>query len=340
MNAPGWWREGGLIPLLLSPISALWAIGGLVRGLGVTPYHPSIPLICVGNVTVGGSGKTPVVQALVRELIARGRTPGILSRGHGGSERGPLLVEPDTHDASRVGDEPLLHARLAPTVIARDRAEGARLLETLGVDIIVMDDGLQNPSLRPSAAILVVDAATGLGNNRLMPAGPLRETVASALAKCQAIAIVGEEAGTLPAPLAGSSLPVFRAQIEPRAEPEQARGQTGGRFLGRRVLAFAGIGRPEKLAETLTGLGAEVVELRPFADHHRYRPDEIRALIERAETLDAQLVTTAKDHVRLPPEFSQPDLRDSKTGPVVDVVEVDLVWTEPSAVSAWLDLHG
>lgn len=331
MKAPGWWREDGLIPRLLSPMSALWALGGLVRGLGVTPYSPSIPLICVGNVTVGGSGKTPVVQALVRELIARGRKPGILSRGHGGSERGPLLVEPDIHDTGRVGDEPLLHARLAPTVIARDRAEGARLLESLGVDIIVMDDGLQNPSLRPSAAILVVDAVAGLGNNRLMPAGPLRETVASALAKCQAIALIGNGSEALPTPLAASSLPIFRARIEPRAQPEQVRGQ----FEGRRVLAFAGIGRPEKLAETLTGLGAEVVELRPFPDHHRYRPDEIKALIARAKALDAQLVTTAKDHVRLPPE-----LQDSGAGPAVAVIEVDLVWAEPSKVSAWLDRHG
>lgn len=320
MNAPDWWKEDGLIPHLLSPISALWAIGGLVRGIGVTPYASAIPVICVGNVTVGGSGKTPVVQALVRALIGHGRKPGILSRGHGGSDRGPLLVEPAIHDASRVGDEPLLHARLGPTVIARDRAAGARLLETLGVDIIVMDDGLQNPTLRPSSAILVVDADAGFGNGRLMPAGPLRETVASALAKCQAIALIGN--GDLPTPLAGSALPIFRARIEPRAEAE--------RFRGRRVLAFAGIGRPEKLSETLTGLGAEVVALQKFADHHRYRPDEMKTLVDRAKALDAQLVTTAKDHVRLSAEQQA----------LVEVAEVDLAWAEPSKVSEWLDRHG
>lgn len=318
MRPPGFWRDGGWPAAALTPASWLWRLGGVLRAATTTAYCPTVPLICIGNATAGGAGKTPVVLAVAATLMARGRRIGLLSRGHGGRLRGPVRVDPARHDAGDVGDEPLLLAALAPTVIARDRAAGARLLEEQGVDAIVMDDGLQNPSLIPSLALLVVDGGAGIGNGRVMPAGPLREPWDAALAKAHAVVAVGEDRAGVTSLVAGRR-PVLDARLEPASAAQALRGE--------RVFGFAGIGRPEKFRETLKSIGADVVGFEAFADHHPYRPLEVMALVERADAAGATLVTTAKDAVRLPTEARA----------MVTVVEVSLVWSDPDRAETLLD---
>lgn len=317
MKAPGFWNADGALSRLLSPASAVWTAAGRVRRWAAVPYRPGVPLICVGNAVAGGAGKTPVALALAAEIKGLGLKVGFLSRGHGGSEPGPLKVDPAVHAADAVGDEPLLLARSAITVIARDRAAGARLLEAEGVDTIVMDDGLQNPSVAPTAALLVVDGGAGFGNGRVMPAGPLREPLADALARVDLVAVVGDDRAGVAAAV-GPARPLVRAHLEPLPGTE--------RFAGSRVLAFAGIGRPAKFAQTLTEAGAKVVELVSFPDHHRWRGEEVMTLIERARSLGATPITTEKDAIRLPPPARA----------MVEVFPVALVWWDPAPIATWV----
>lgn len=318
MKAPAFWQRPGGLAALLAPASLLWSAAGRLRRALTTPYQPSVPLIAVGNPVAGGAGKTPVVLALAVELARMGRSVGLLSRGHGGQERGPLQVDPDRHTAAEVGDEPLLLARAAPTVIARDRAAGARTLEALGIDVIVMDDGLQNPAIRPSTALLVVDGGFGFGNGRVMPAGPLREPLADALARVDAVVVVGADTTGVAEPLVGTR-PIHHARLEPVPGTE--------RLAGRRLLAFAGIGRPAKFFDTLQELGATLVDGVAFADHHRFTELEIMALVDRAQALDATPITTEKDAVRLPPGARA----------MVETLPVALVWRDPVPITAWLE---
>lgn len=318
MKAPGFWATGGWPAAALTPVSWLWRLGAGIRNATTTPYRPGVPLICIGNATAGGAGKTPTVIAVAGELARRGKRIGLLSRGHGGRLKGPVRVDPTVHTSADVGDEPLLLAGSAPTVIARDRPAGARLLEEIGVDVIVMDDGLQNPSIEPTLSLLVVDGGAGIGNGRLMPAGPLREPWDDALEKSAALVLIGEDRTGIAARV-GARRPVLHGLLEPAPTALDLR--------DRKVLGFAGIGRPDKFRETLTDIGAEVIGFHAFADHHPYQPLEVMELVEQAVARDAVLVTTAKDAVRLPPEARA----------MVSVVEVSLSWHDPAAVSALLD---
>lgn len=318
MRAPGFWTTAGWPASVLAPVSWIWRLGGVLRRMATTPYRSRVPLICVGNVVAGGAGKTPTAMAVAADLLHRGKRVGFLSRGHGGRLRGPVRVDQARHTAADVGDEPLLLATQAPTVVARDRAAGARALEALDVDVIVMDDGLQNPSLVPTLSLLVIDGAVGVGNGRILPAGPLREPLARALDKVSAVIVVGDDRTGIDTPVAGRR-PIFGARLEP-APAALA-------LAGRRVVGFAGIGRPEKFRETLEELGARVAEFQGFADHHPYRDLEVMALVERAAALDAVLVTTAKDATRLPVEARA----------MVTVVEVSLVWRDPGEIAGLLD---
>lgn len=317
MKAPAFWSVDGSTARLLAPLSTLWTAVGRMRRSTAKPYRPAVPLICVGNAVAGGSGKTPVALAIAAEIKERGLRVGFLSRGYGGYERGPLRVDPAVHDAAAVGDEPLLLARSGITVIARDRDVGVRYLEAQGVEVIVMDDGLQNTSVVPSASLLVVDGGAGFGNGRVMPAGPLREPLADALARVDLVAVIGEDrVGVIEA--IGGVRPVIRAHLEPMPGTE--------RFAGRKVLAFAGIGRPAKFAESLAEAGAEVVDLIGFADHQQWRGDEVMELVERANAFGAVAVTTEKDAVRLSAEARA----------MVEVFPVALVWRDPSPIAAWV----
>jgi tetraacyldisaccharide 4'-kinase len=293
MRAPEFWLRECWQARLLAPASWLLGQAAMLRERLASPAAPPVPVLCVGNLTAGGAGKTPVAIAAARVLLAAGRRPFFLSRGHGGALAGPLRVDPACHAAADTGDEPLLLARVAPAIVARDRVAGARLAAAEGADCIVMDDGLQNPALAKTLRLVVVDGETGFGNGRTMPAGPLRAPLSHGLSLADGFALVGEDRLGLAARLAARA-PVLRATLEPAAED-------AARLRGRRLLAFAGIGRPGKFFATLEACGAELLAREGFADHHPYRDAEVAALRARAVAAGAELATTEKDVVRIPP---------------------------------------
>jgi tetraacyldisaccharide 4'-kinase len=288
-----WWRKPGLRSALLAPLAAGYGIEAArrMRGQGA---RASSPVICVGNFTLGGSGKTPTTIAIAEMLTAAGRKPALLTRGYGGSEAGPLIVDPHTHDATKVGDEALLLAQAAPTVVARDRAAGAVTATANGADVIVMDDGLQNASLQKDFTIAVVDGSRGIGNGKVFPAGPLRAPLAVQFARVNALLVIGGSAGAagLDGEIRARRIPVFHGTLEPDRAAIDAAG-------GRPVLAFAGIGNPDKFFATVTASSIEIAERRAFADHHRYSGAEAGDLVMHAERQGWRLLTTAKDHARM-----------------------------------------
>ncbi len=289
LKAPSFWFDGNsALAKALMPFSCLYQTGAKIhRQYAGTPYKSTLPVICVGNIVSGGAGKTPAVQALVKLLKDKNMSvnPVILLRGYGGKLAGPSLVAPQAHSVKDVGDEALLHAKHSQTIISRKRNLGAQLAELGGNDIIVMDDGLQNNSLQKDISFLVVDTAQGLGNGKLIPAGPLRESLTQALEKTDAVIALG----AAPFPFE-TDKPVFKAQIEPVQNPE----------FDRPVIAFAGIGRPEKFFDSLKDCGADVIATHYFADHHLYRDKEIAPLLDQAQKAGAALYTTEKDETRLP----------------------------------------
>jgi tetraacyldisaccharide 4'-kinase len=318
MRAPDFWSTGGALSTLLSPLGTAYALASRVQRAWSHPLRLPIPVICVGNLVAGGAGKTPVALSLLSTIAARGLIPHALSRGYGGSESGPLRVDPIVHSAERVGDEALLLAVAAPTWVARDRAAGALAITAAGGDAIVMDDGFQNPAVAKDISVLVVDGETGFGNGRLIPAGPLRESIASGLARADAVVLMLPDRLGLMDRLS-KQLPVLRARLVASAD--------GASLKGKRVLAFAGIGLPRKFFTTLESLGAILAGCRVFADHHRYRPSEIEAILARAESLDALPVTTEKDAVRLP----------SHLRAHVHVLAVKVEWSDTRALDTLLD---
>ncbi|WP_111429036.1 tetraacyldisaccharide 4'-kinase [Rhodobacteraceae bacterium DSL-40] len=302
MHPPAFWfrprHRPGLRARLLAPLAAVWSWAGRRRLAGQTPERLGIPVVCVGNLTLGGAGKTPTVIALVSRLVAQGVRVHVISRGHGGSLEGPVAVDERRHSAAEVGDEPLLIAPFAPVWVARDRAAAGRAAEAAGAEIVIMDDGFQNPALAKDLSIVVVDAATGFGNGRVVPSGPLREPVARGLARADMVLAIGAPADRAAFAAAWpetAALPVAGAALAPL--------DTGMAWEGLRAFAFAGIGRPAKFFATLRALGAEIVAAREFADHAVYDRRILSRLDSEAHESRAQLVTTEKDAVRLPPDF-------------------------------------
>jgi tetraacyldisaccharide 4'-kinase len=287
-----WWRAPGFASALLSPLAAVY--GGVaaarMRGTGA---RAGVPVICVGNFTLGGTGKTPAAIALAQMLEAAGERPFCLTRGYGGSEAGPRRIDAHKDAAADVGDEALLLARAATTILARDRVAGAALARAQGAGLIVMDDGLQNPSLAKDLTIAVVDARRGLGNGMVFPAGPLRAPLTVQFERCDALLIVGDGSGAerVLARAQQRALPVWRATLEADARAVAD--------IKRPVLAFAGIGDPEKFFASAAAAGLQVVETRSFPDHHRFTADEAGDLVMRAEELGAALLTTEKDRARM-----------------------------------------
>ncbi len=305
------------MPLLLSPVAAIYA-GATARRMARPGWHAPIPVICCGAVTAGGAGKTTLAIDLGRRLAARGVASHFLLRGYGGSVKGPLRVEPAKHGSEMVGDEALLLAALAPTWVSADRAEGARCAIEAGAGAIVMDDGLQNSTLDKTLSLLTIDGSFGFGNGRAIPAGPLRESVATAAARCVAAVLVGEDEHDALAMLP-PELPVLRATSV--SGPEMAE------LAGKNVFAFCGIGNPRKFFTTLRQGGAVVAGSEAFADHYPYDAGDMQALLAQAERLSAIPVTTRKDWVRIPAEFQNR----------VQVVSVALQWEDPAQLDALLD---
>lgn len=318
MQAPDFWTRDGLAARLLTPASWLWQAGTAWRRRRALPDHPARPVICVGNLTVGGAGKTPTALAIGAHLAAGGHDFHFLCRGYGGRAPGPLRVDPGRHDSALVGDEALLLAGHGPCWIARDRAAGARAAVAAGAEVVVLDDGLQNPHLRKDLAIGVFDGGYGIGNGRVLPAGPLRAPLADGLAELDAAVIIGGDRTGLRAALP-PGMPVYDARLVP--------GPGAAGLKGYRVFAFAGIGRPQKFYDTLSALGATVVETRDFTDHHPYRRTEIAAILARARQLGARPVTTEKDAVRLPVDQR----------PAIEVLTVALEWATPNALASLLE---
>lgn len=289
-----WWQDRpGLAARLLSPLGRLYGAVTAARMERRSRARPTVPVICIGNLTVGGSGKTPFALALAGLLANAGEQPVFLTRGYGGRLSGanPVQVDPQRHTAADVGDEALLLARCRPTVICPDRAAGARLAGTLG-SLILMDDGFQNPSLGKTVSLVLVDAATGIGNGQCLPAGPLRAPVARQLPHAGALVVIGEGKRAEPVRTAALArgLPVFGARLET---------SNGAMVEGLSVLAFSGIGFPAKFYDSLTRAGATISGRRSFGDHHAFREAEARQLLDAAQAGGLRLVTTSKDHARL-----------------------------------------
>tara|TARA_R110000787_G_scaffold25398_3_gene71481 strand:+ start:9998 stop:10993 length:996 start_codon:yes stop_codon:yes gene_type:complete len=295
MKAPHFWSAGlgprsreaaPLTRLLLSPLAFAYRLGVQAKLKKAVPVGVGIPVICVGNLTVGGVGKTPVVAAIRSALTARGMRAATLSRGYGGGAKGVVRVQSGTHTAADVGDEPLMLAASGESWIGRDRVAAARAMEADGVQVIVMDDGHQNPSLHKDLSIIVIDTAAPFGNGHLLPKGPLREPVADGLARAQGVVLMGE--GDMPAPVQRAGPPALRAFVEPvDAMPEGP------------LVAFAGIGRPIKFFDALKAAGADLREAVGYGDHHVYTEGELKFLHKLATHHGARLITTTKDHVRL-----------------------------------------
>jgi len=285
-----WWRRAGLRSGLLAPAAICYgAIAA--RRMAEAGKRAGVPVVCVGNFTLGGTGKTPTAMWLAKMLQYAGETPFCLSRGYGGSLAGPQRVDAKLDGAAQVGDEALLLARVAPTIVAHDRVAGAEAARVAGASVVIMDDGMQNPSLIKDFTIAVVDGRRGLGNARVFPAGPLRAPLKVQIAKTDAVLVVGDgEAAS--AIGAKSGLPVFHARLQPETE-------IGAELKARQVLAFAGIGDPDKFFATAAAAGVAIAARRAFPDHHRFTAEEAAELIMQAEHGGLALLTTEKDRARM-----------------------------------------
>ncbi len=323
MRTPFFWGPGGggfpLLPLL-RPLSGIYAAGAARRWRRVQPVRVGPPILCVGNVTAGGAGKTPVVIALAQRLQAAGAAVRIVSRGYGGRLRGPVRVDPEGHDARAVGDEPLLLARHAPVWIGRDRVAAARAAAADGADVLILDDGYQNPSLEKDLSLLVFDGGYGIGNGELLPAGPLRETPEAALARADASVLLGPDTVGIGPALAQAGPPLLTARLMTWRVPFAP---------GSAVVAFAGIGRPAKFFDTIEECGGRLLARDSFPDHHVYSEPALARLKAMARRLDAHLVTTEKDLVRIPPR-----LRDG-----VEALGVDVAFDDEAALDRLLAAH-
>jgi tetraacyldisaccharide 4'-kinase len=323
---PFWWDKPNWRAYGLAPLS--WIYGAVAgrRLLKAEPPKIPAPVLCIGNFTVGGAGKTPTAIAFAKAAKERGLHPGIVSRGYGGNYKGLHIVDPSADSARHVGDEPLLLARHAPVALCPDRLKSALELHQRGCDFIIMDDGFQSARLHTDFSLLVVDSTRGIGNGKVIPAGPLRAPLTDQMRKTDAVLRIGKgaEADFVVRQASRAGRAVYEAQLQPSSSADVA---------GNRWLAFAGIGNPSKFFASVQQAGGEVAEGKTFPDHYSYQPDDIAKLIETAEKLGVGLITTAKDHVRLVTMSDVPNafIRN------LAVLDVDLSFERKDAIGRILD---
>lgn len=315
MKTPAHWQTKNPLSLLLAPLGCLYGLATALRLALNTPHKAAPKVICIGNLTAGGTGKTPVAVSIAELLQKRGKMPYFITRGYGGKLQN-VIVDTANHSAAEVGDEPLLLARQAPVIVNKNRYQGALKAEQNGADFIVMDDGFQNPSLYKDLSLVVIDGGFGLGNEFCIPAGPLREFLPQGLHRANAFIIIGEDKYHIKAKLNSRKKPVFQGWIQPCAP-------TGER---RNIIAFAGIGRPQKFYNSLRELGFNLLLTEDFPDHHFYTPEELNNLIVKARALNAEIYTTAKDFVKIPIALR----------PFFKVLEIEIRWEDPAALTEFL----
>jgi len=288
-----WWREPGLASALLAPVAAVYGAVAAHR-MARPGLRAGLPVLCIGNFTLGGTGKTPAVITIAKMLRDAGERPFCLSRGYGGSLAGPKLVDAQADLPGAVGDEALLLARAAPSIVARDRVAGAEAARAAGASVVIMDDGLQNPSLIKDFTLAVIDGRRGFGNGMVFPAGPLRAPLRPQWACTDALMVIGDVSGAAEAVATAKErgLPVLHAKLVADAAAVTA-------LAGKRVLAFAGIGDPGRFFATIADAEIEAPQCVPFPDHHRFSAEEAAALVMQAEHEGLELLTTEKDHVRM-----------------------------------------
>ncbi len=313
MKTPKYWQSNSFISKLLAPLSKLYGAATKLRLKLHQPQKTSVPVICVGNITAGGTGKTPVSISLAKMLATSMYHPIFVTRGYGGRLQN-VLVNNKKHTAQDVGDEPLLLAEQAPVVVNADRYAGAELAVKEGADVVIMDDGFQNPTLHKDLSFLVFDGHYGIGNGKIIPSGPLRETFEDGIKRADALIILGKDKHEL---VKRAELPVFFGHTEPV--------QTTVSDVN--VLAFAGIGHPQKFYHTLKQQGFNVVETLDFPDHHFYTGNEIEKILQKAKELKAEVYTTSKDFVKIPTLYHKS----------INVLEVAVVWDKPEELLKFIE---
>ncbi|MDD4556737.1 MAG: tetraacyldisaccharide 4'-kinase [Alphaproteobacteria bacterium] len=312
MKTPTYWKKKGIISFILLPIGVLYALITRIRTKLIKGKAVGVPVVCIGNLTAGGTGKTPIAISLAKAIQNKGYNPFFISRGYGGKLKG-IIVDPQKHTAHDVGDEPLLLSRQAPVSINSDRVKAAELAIQNGADFLIMDDGFQNPWLKKDISFVVVDGVFGFGNRRPIPSGPLREFYAPALRRADAVIMVGEDEKRLERKI---HKPIFKAFLKPLAQD----------FKNKKIFAFAGIGRPEKFYQSLKNLGADVVKTIDFPDHHFYSEKELQQIITDAENLGAEVYTTSKDFVKIPVAFQKS----------FNVLEIEVAWEKESYIENFI----
>ncbi|MGB4056569.1 MAG: tetraacyldisaccharide 4'-kinase [Alphaproteobacteria bacterium] len=318
-----WYRKNETVPAIekiLTPFSLLYRIGYELHQRSATPQKADIPVVCIGNINAGGTGKTPTALALMETLRETGvaKNPFFLLRGYGGGERGPLRVDPARHDSWATGDEALILAAFAPTIIAADRAQGVQLALKQNADLVLMDDGLQNPGIHKDIKIVVINGEMGFGNGKMIPAGPLREPLEKGMTRADIFILIGDDKRNTAAILPKDK-PLIRAKLEP--------GNAIAFDKTKKYLAFAGLGYPKKFFNFLSEkIGLNIVKTISFSDHHPYTEQDLKTLHDLATKWEAELVTTHKDFLRLP----------KIPGVTVHTAEVKLIWESPSELSAFL----
>lgn len=316
MKTPRHWQNKNLLANFLAPLGWLYTYATKLNLAFKKPNQVNRPVICIGNLTAGGSGKTPVAVSIAEIIQNLGKKPFFVSRGYGGTLHN-LVVDTAVHQAQEVGDEPLLLARQAPVVINPNRYEGAKTAIRNGAEVIIMDDGFQNPGLHKDLAFLVFDGNFGYGNGYGIPAGPMREALESGLKRAQAVIIIGEDKHHLKTQI--TTLPIFEGQIIPHPP----------KICNFKVIAFAGIGRPEKFYQSLRSCGFELVETIDFPDHHQYKPAELEAIITKAAQQETEIYTTAKDYVKIPAELQTH----------FKVLEIAIEWQDREALTTFLQKY-